>query len=118
MPFDPNLPLSSVNVQSAVLRGQFNALNDKIDATLVGPQGPQGAQGEAGGPQGPQGPQGDGGPQGPQGPPGEVTTAQLNDTANSVLATAAANSSANTNAIATLDTAFADPDSESLRQSF
>ena len=40
---------------------------------------------------------------------------QLNDAIATALASATANSSANTNAVATLDTPFADPDSESLR---
>jgi hypothetical protein len=56
-------------------------------------------------------PRGDAGEQGQpgiQGPPGEVTAAQLN--------AAIAGTSANTNAVATLDTPFADPDSETLRQ--
>ena len=45
---------------------------------------------------------------GVQGPPGEVTNQQLND--------AIAGTSANTNTISTLDTTFADPDMEALRQ--
>ena len=81
-----------------------------------GPQGGQGPQGDPGGPQGPPGPQGlqgpqgnDGGqgPPGPQGPPGEVTAAQLNS--------AISGTSNNTNGVATLDSAFADPDMEALR---
>lgn len=55
-----------------------------------------------------QGPPGPAGADGPQGPPGEVTNAQLS--------TAIAGTSNNTNAVATLDTPFADPDAESLRQ--
>lgn len=55
-----------------------------------------------------QGPPGPAGADGPQGPPGEVTNAQL--------LTAIAGTSSNTNAVATLDTPFADPDAESLRQ--
>ncbi|MEO6784953.1 MAG: hypothetical protein ABI318_02365, partial [Chthoniobacteraceae bacterium] len=55
------------------------------------------------------------GADGIQGPPGEVSAVQLNDAIATALATATANSSANTNAVATLDTPFADPDSESLR---
>ncbi len=57
---------------------------------------------------GPQGPQGNEGPPGPQGPPGEVTVAQLNS--------AIGGTSNNTNAVATLDTPFADPDLEAVRQ--
>jgi hypothetical protein len=65
----------------------------------------------ANGPQGPQGNPGTDGTQGPQGDPsapGEVTTADLN--------TAIEGTSANTNAVATLDTPLADPDMETLRQ--
>jgi len=47
---------------------------------------------------------------GADGPPGEVTAAAL--------AAAIAGTSASTNAIATLDTAFADPDTEAIRQAF
>ncbi len=66
-----------------------------------GMQGPQGNNGNDGA----QGPQG---ADGPQGPPGEVT--------NAALASAIAGTSANTNAVSTLDTPFADPDMEALRQ--
>ena len=48
--------------------------------------------------------------EGAQGPPGEVT--------NAALATAISGTSSNTNAVATLDTPFADPDAEALRQRF
>jgi len=48
------------------------------------------------------------GPQGEPGPPGEVTNQQLND--------AIASTSANTNAVATLDTPYDDPEKETLRQ--
>ena len=48
------------------------------------------------------------GPPGPQGAPGEVTAQQLGNTI--------AGTSANTNAVATLDTPFADPDLEAIRQ--
>lgn len=111
-----------------------------------GPQGAQGSPGDPG-PQGPVGPQGppfasavvdgvstlnpgdaatvstsfDGtnvhfafgiprGNDGTNGAPGEVTNAQL--------ATAIAGTSNNTNAIPTLDTPFADPDAETLRQAY
>ena len=40
MPFDATLPANGTNVKAAELRGQFNALNDKIDAVPAGPQGP------------------------------------------------------------------------------
>ena len=73
----------------------------------TGPQGPQGPQGDPGGPPGPQGPPGNDGMQGPQGPPGEVTQAALDA---AILGT-----SANTNAIGTLDTVFPDPALEEIR---
>jgi len=47
---------------------------------------------------------------GPQGPPGEVT--------NSALSNAISGTSSNTNAVSTLDTPFADPDAETLRQAY
>ncbi len=50
------------------------------------------------------------GPQGDQGPPGEVT--------NAALANAIGGTSSNTNAVSTLDTPFADPDAEALRQAY
>ena len=101
MPFDPTKPVNGVLIDADFLRTQFNALNDRIDATPAGPQGPQGAQGDPGpqgDPGGPQGPQGDPGPAGPQGATGEVSNAALDS--------AIAGTSANTNAVATLDTAF------------
>ena len=115
-------------MQTSSLRAQFNGLKDLIDAT----QTINAAQVDAvntlpagdpdsvnlsvsGGtlhfsfsiPQGDTGPQGNDGPSGPQGPPGEVTQWQLN-TLNQT--------SANTNNIITIDTNFADPDMEALRQ--
>ena len=51
---------------------------------------------------------GNDGAQGPQGPPGEISQAQLNS--------AISGTSNNTNAVSTLDTGFADPDMEALRQ--
>ena len=56
------------------------------------------------------------GADGIQGAPGEVSASQLNDAIAAALVSAAANSSANTNAVATLDTPFADPASGALRQ--
>ena len=55
-------------------------------------------------------PTGDTGGQGIQGIPGEVT--------NAALATAINGTSGNSNAVATLDTPFADPDAESMRVRF
>ena len=50
------------------------------------------------------------GADGQQGPPGEVT--------NAALAAAISGTSNNSNAVATLDTPFSDPDAESLRLRF
>ncbi|MEO6787416.1 MAG: hypothetical protein ABI318_14895 [Chthoniobacteraceae bacterium] len=47
---------------------------------------------------------------------GEVSLQQLTDRIASALDTAAANSSANSNGVPTLDMPFADPDMEALRQ--
>lgn len=121
MPFDPNLPVNGAAVLAAELRGQFNGLNDRIDAIPAGPPGPQGDPGPQGpqGDPGPEGPAGDpGGPQGPegpQGPPGadgEVTNAAMT----AAIDTAIGGTSNNTNAVATLDAPFADPDMETIRQ--
>jgi hypothetical protein len=80
-----------------------------------GPQGPQGNTGSDGstGPQGSDGAQGPQGNDGPQGVPGEVTLTQLDS--------AISGTSANTNGVSTLDSAFTnDPptlaDMETLRQ--
>ena len=80
--FDPNLPQNGQATDADVLRAQFNALNDKIEAVPAGssgPQGPAGADGAPGpqgdpGPQGTPGPAGTPGPQGPQGPQGPAGT--------------------------------------------
>ena len=53
-------------------------------------------------------PRGQDGSDGSESPPGEVSQAQLDSAINGT--------SANTNNIGTLDTAFADPDMEALRQ--
>ncbi len=107
MPYDPTFPTASTKAPSAQMRAQLNALFALIETGTIGPAGPAGEPG----PQGEPGPPGDpGGPQGepgPAGPPGEVTEEQLN--------TAIAGTSANTDAVATLDTPFADPDLEALR---
>lgn len=89
-----------------VFRTQFTALKELIDQVPAGPPGPAGGLGSQGEP-GPPGPQGAAGPQGATGEPGPVSQAQLE--------TAIAGSSANTNAVATLETPFADPDLETLR---
>jgi len=154
MPYNPALPLPNSEIESAVLRNQFNGLKELIDAVPAGPPGPPGPQGNTGGtgPIGPPGPQGppfaqavvdgvttlppgadaavevsfDGtdvhftfglpaGEPGEQGPPGEVTTEVLNAALAGVLEAAAANSSANSNGVATIDTPMVNPDSEILR---
>ena len=56
----------------------------------------------------PQGNDGSNGSDGAQGPPGEVSQTQLDD--------AIAGTSANTNNVNALDTPFADPDMEVMRQ--
>jgi len=56
----------------------------------------------------PRGQNGNEGSSGPQGPPGEVTNAQLSS--------AISGTSSNSNAVAALDTPFAEPDAEMLRQ--
>ena len=114
MPYDSNYPPDHAELTSAGFRNQFNGLMEVVTGTLIGPQGPQGPQGEKGdqgdqGPQGDQGEKGDtgdpGGPQGPQGDngdkgdpgdPGEVSNAQLD--------AAIAGTSANTNAVALINT--------------
>lgn len=53
-------------------------------------------------------PRGNDGAEGPSGPPGEITQAQLD--------AAIEGTSPNTNAISTLDSTFADPDLESVRE--
>jgi hypothetical protein len=59
-------------------------------------------------PRGSDGSNGSNGSDGAQGPPGEISQAQLNS--------AISGTSANTNSVSTLDTGFADPDMEALRQ--
>lgn len=112
MPFDPTLPVNSSKVRAAELRAQFNGLKEIIDAIPAGPPGPQGEPGPPGssGSDGPPGPEG---PQGQQGPPGDVSTGQMqaaiDGAALNTLAQAAANSSANTNGVSTLDITISDP---------
>ena len=141
MPFDPTRPVNGVIIDADFLRSQFNSLKDLIDAGIPGPagpqgnegqqgpsgnegpvgpqgpqgndgpqgpEGPQGPMGDPGGPMGPQGPNGNDGPPGPQGPPGEVSQADLTN--------AISDTSRSSNAVATLETTFADPDVEALRQ--
>ena len=56
----------------------------------------------------PRGNDGSNGSDGSQGPPGEISQAQLDS--------AISGTSANTNGVSTMDTAFADPDMEAMRQ--
>ncbi len=70
---------------------------------------PRGSDGQNG-TNGSDGGQGIQGEQGIQGPPGEVTNADLGNAINGT--------SNNTNGVATLDTPFADPDAEALRQAY
>jgi hypothetical protein len=103
-PANVNLSFDGTNVRFTfdIPRGNDGSQGPAGPEGPMGPQGPQGPQGDPGGPQGPQGPQGnDGsqGPQGPQGPPGEISQAQLDS--------AISGTSANTNGVSTLDTAFA-----------
>jgi hypothetical protein len=56
----------------------------------------------------PRGSDGSNGSDGSQGPPGDISQAQLDS--------AISGTSANTNSVGTLDTGFADPDMEALRQ--
>jgi hypothetical protein len=123
--FDPNLPQENTIADAAQMRGQFQGLKALIDllqtiataqvdavntlppgdpanvtVSVVGstmhltfdiPQGDAGAAGSDGAP-------GANGADGAQGPPGEVTLSQLD--------AAVATTSANSNAIPTMDTAF------------
>ena len=119
---DPGLPANAtVSVVGNTLhltfdipRGNDGAQGPQGATGAVGPQGPQGQPGDPGGPPGPAGAEGPPGPQGPQGQPGEVSLTDLN---NGLLNTLS-QTSANTNAVATLDFPFADPDVEVLRQAF
>jgi hypothetical protein len=141
MPYDPAKPADHSDLSSPEMRGQLNGLKALIDAgtitdvvvdavntvapgtpanvtaSLTGgvlhlafdiPQGVQGAEGAQGQP----GMNGSDGQQGPVGPQGDVSAGQL--------AAVEAGSSANTNAVPTLDAPFTnDPptlaDMETLR---
>jgi hypothetical protein len=130
MPYDPSKPEDGSPLESSVMRGQLNELKALIDSLPAGPPGPQGEPGQQGEPgaegpqgeQGPPGPQGEQGPEGPsgappgpQGPPGadgEVTNAAIV----TAIDAAIAGTSNNTNAVATLDTPFGDPEMEAIRE--
>ena len=60
----------------------------------------------------PRGSDGSNGSDGSQGPPGDISQAQLD----SAISSAISGTSANTNSVSTLDSTFADPDMEALRQ--
>jgi hypothetical protein len=91
------LPAGSDATVTAVLSG------DVVHLSFGLPKGADGADGT-------NGTNGSDGSNGSDGAPGEVTNAQLD--------AAIAGTSANSNAVATLDTPMADPDSEALRQKF
>jgi hypothetical protein len=122
---DPGLPANaSVSVIGNTLhltfdipRGNDGAQGPQGATGAVGPQGPQGQPGDPGGPPGPAGAEGPPGPQGPQGPQGQPGEVSLTDLNNGLLNTLS-QTSANTNAVATLDFPFADPDVEVLRQAY
>ena len=108
-PPGPSVANSVVDGVATLNPGDPATVGTNFDGTNVHfqfgiPRGSTGATG-ADGPPGSPGPQGN---DGPPGPPGEVTAAAL--------ATAIAGTSANSNAVGTLDTPFADPDAEALRQ--
>ena len=102
MAFDPNQPAQGSPLSSAVMRAQLTGLKDLIDAVPAGPSGPPGEKGDQGDP----------------GPPGEVTAAQLAAGVDSAVSTALSNSSALSNSVPTLDSPYADPASEEIRQAF
>lgn len=68
MPYDPTFPLPNTLADADQMRGQLNALNDRIDAVPAGPEGPPGLNGSNGS-DGAPGPVGPPGPTGPPGPP-------------------------------------------------
>ncbi|MBI3880810.1 MAG: collagen-like protein [Verrucomicrobia bacterium] len=109
MAFDPNLPANGSPLSSAEMRAQLNGLHDEITTIPQGPPGNDGAPGLPGD-KGDKGDSGDKGDKGDTGNTGEVTTVQLNDGLAATLASANANSSANSNGVALLDTSgFSDP---------
>ena len=129
--YDPALPADHTKAGAAQMRGQFAGLKTlidagpgitavqvdavntvapgqpaRVDATVAGstlhltfsiPQGNEGAQGLPG----------NNGMDGQTGPQGDITFQQLNTAIADALAAAAANSSAKSNTVATLDAPFA-----------
>lgn len=124
--YDPALPADDSPLSSAEMRSQLTGLKALIDAiaTITGAQvdgvttlPPGFAAGASVSVVGntlhftfelPAGDTGAMGPVGPQGSQGEVSAQQLTD--------AIQTTSANTNTVGPLSTAFADPDAEALRQ--
>ncbi|MBI3880155.1 MAG: collagen-like protein [Verrucomicrobia bacterium] len=103
-----NVAVDAVNTldpdQPATVDANFDGTN--VHLTIGIPRGQTGANGAAGvdGNDGATGTQGE---KGDKGDPGDVTATQLSDGLAATLVSAAANSSANTNAVPTLDTPFA-----------
>jgi hypothetical protein len=127
MSFDPNLPQEGTPLDAVQMRSQLNGLKAIIDASLtaaqvdgvntVEPGNPANASVSVTGntlhftfgiPRGNDGSNGSNGSDGAQGPPGEISQAQLNSAINGT--------SNNMNGVSTLDSSFADPDMEALRQ--
>lgn len=140
MPFDPAWPQNGQNIDADRFRGQFAGIIDligsgsginaaQVDSSGTLPPGPPFAQAvvdavntlEPGEPATADVsfdvtnvhftfsiPRGYDGSSGADGAPGEVSQQQLDDAINGT--------SANTNAVSTLDTPFADPDIEALRE--
>ncbi|MBI3879717.1 MAG: hypothetical protein HY301_06595 [Verrucomicrobia bacterium] len=102
-----NVIVDAVNTlnpeQPATVDATFDGTN--VHLTLGLPRGLTGGNGATGA-TGNDGGTGTQGEKGDKGDPGEVSNAQLNDGLAATLASAAANSSANTNAVPTLDTPF------------
>ncbi|MEI7733731.1 MAG: hypothetical protein WCO56_29470 [Verrucomicrobiota bacterium] len=103
MPFDPNVPDDHAELTGAMFRAQFNALKAEVDelraqiaALPAGPPGPQGIPGNDGQP-------------GQQGPMGEISAQNLADAMNNLSAALLANSSGNSNGVATMDWTLSDP---------
>lgn len=115
--FDPTLPLAGTEIDAVQMRDQLNGLKALIDAVTT----LDAAQVDSTDTLSPGNPATASVvvmgsalhfsfaiPRGNDGAPGEVTTAQLD--------TAIQGTSANTNAVTTLDSSFSDPDVEALRQ--
>lgn len=134
MPYDPNLPQNGLPLDADVIRVQLQGLAQMIETIPVGPQGPAGEAGSIG-PEGAQGEPGPPGPEGPPFaqavvdgvstlPPGDSATVSVNYDGSLVhfafgipqgeagaagevsFSQMYAETSANTNSVATLDTPF------------